>query len=110
MVRKKNRPSPSVMKRARDDGPCGWAPGQLETEIQHNGWLHCAADPDLVFGSAELLEARLHLAVARDDVLHLSFLLGIGHRRFELLQFARDDTDWAGAVHHFGNRAAAGHL
>jgi len=27
-------------------------PGQLETEIQHNGWLHCAADPDLVFGSA----------------------------------------------------------
>src|SRR5882724_2240586 len=33
-------------------GYAGWAPGQLETEIQHNGWLHCAADPDLVFGSA----------------------------------------------------------
>src|SRR6478736_1803501 len=32
-------------------GYAGWAPGQLETEIQHNGWLHCAADPDLVFGA-----------------------------------------------------------
>ena len=32
-------------------GYAGWAPGQLENEIQHNGWLHCAADPDLVFGS-----------------------------------------------------------
>ena len=33
-------------------GYAGWAPGQLETEIQDNGWLHCPADPDLVFGSA----------------------------------------------------------
>ena len=31
-------------------GYAGWAPGQLETEIQHNGWLHCAADEDLIFG------------------------------------------------------------
>src|SRR6202521_1160018 len=45
---------------ARGDGPvsailalgyAGWAPGQLETEIQGNGWLHCSADPDLVFGA-----------------------------------------------------------
>ena len=44
---------------ARGDGPAsallalgyaGWAPGQLESEIQENGWLHCAADPDLIFG------------------------------------------------------------
>ena len=43
----------------RGDGPrsavlalgyAGWAPGQLETEIQENGWLHCAADPELIFG------------------------------------------------------------
>jgi putative transcriptional regulator len=31
-------------------GYAGWGPGQLETELQHNGWLHCPADPDLVFG------------------------------------------------------------
>jgi putative transcriptional regulator len=32
-------------------GYAGWAPGQLETEIQDNGWLHCSADADLIFGS-----------------------------------------------------------
>lgn len=31
-------------------GYAGWAPGQLEQEIQQNGWLHCAADSDLIFG------------------------------------------------------------
>jgi putative transcriptional regulator len=44
---------------AKGDGPGSavlalgyacWAPGQLENEIQHNGWLHCAADADLIFG------------------------------------------------------------
>jgi putative transcriptional regulator len=44
---------------ARGDGPdsailalgyAGWAPGQLENEIQGNGWLHCSADSELIFG------------------------------------------------------------
>lgn len=30
-------------------GYAGWAPGQLENEIQSNGWLHCPADAELVF-------------------------------------------------------------
>lgn len=30
-------------------GYAGWSPGQLESEIQANGWLHCTADMDLVF-------------------------------------------------------------
>jgi putative transcriptional regulator len=31
-------------------GYAGWGAGQLENEIQGNGWLHCAADSDLIFG------------------------------------------------------------
>ncbi len=31
-------------------GYAGWAPGQLESEITHNGWLTCAADEELLFG------------------------------------------------------------
>ena len=30
-------------------GYAGWGPGQLETEIQQNGWLHVSADSELVF-------------------------------------------------------------
>ncbi|MEQ8806091.1 MAG: YqgE/AlgH family protein [Rhodospirillales bacterium] len=31
-------------------GYAGWGPGQLDSEIKANGWLHVAADPTLVFG------------------------------------------------------------
>lgn len=30
-------------------GYSGWGPGQLESEIQHNGWLIADSTPDLVF-------------------------------------------------------------
>ena len=33
-------------------GYAGWSPGQLESEIQANGWLNCPADPTLIFGAA----------------------------------------------------------
>ena len=32
-------------------GYAGWAPGQLEHELQSNGWLNCAVDLDLVFNN-----------------------------------------------------------
>ena len=30
-------------------GYAGWSPGQLDSEILENGWLHCPAAPDLIF-------------------------------------------------------------
>lgn len=45
---------------ARGEGPrkavlalgyAGWGAGQLESEIQDNGWLHCPADRELLFDS-----------------------------------------------------------
>ena len=30
-------------------GYAGWSPGQLESEIQGNGWLNCEADAGLIF-------------------------------------------------------------
>ena len=44
-------------------GYAGWAPGQLEQEIQENGWLHCAADPELIFGSDT--EGKYNKALAK---------------------------------------------
>ena len=32
-------------------GYAGWGPGQLESELLQNGWLHCEADETLLFGS-----------------------------------------------------------
>ena len=56
---------------ARGEGPnrallalgyAGWGPGQLEGEIQQNGWLTAPADPELIFGlnDSEKWGAALH--------------------------------------------------
>ena len=44
-------------------GYAGWSPGQLEDEIMRNGWLHCAADENLLFGSQ--IEAKYQHALEK---------------------------------------------
>ncbi|GLK56919.1 putative transcriptional regulator [Methylopila capsulata] len=44
-------------------GYAGWAPGQLETEIQANGWLNVPADRGLVFDGA--VETKYERALAK---------------------------------------------
>lgn len=44
-------------------GYAGWGPGQLETELAANGWLHVPADPELVFGGD--LDHKWMLALGR---------------------------------------------
>ena len=44
-------------------GYAGWAPGQLDDEIQNNGWLHVVADHDLVFGEED--DTKWDRAVAK---------------------------------------------
>ncbi len=54
-------------------GYAGWAPGQLESEIRANGWLHCPADNKLLFEAA--LEDRWESALAKLGI-DLSLLSG----------------------------------
>lgn len=44
-------------------GYAGWAPGQLETEIQENGWLNCDADSELIFGTN--IERKYEMALKK---------------------------------------------
>lgn len=44
-------------------GYAGWSPGQLEVELQANGWLLCAPDRDLLFGTDN--ETKWNKALAK---------------------------------------------
>lgn len=44
-------------------GYAGWGAGQLESEIQSNGWLHCAADSSLLFDDG--IETKYNRALAK---------------------------------------------
>lgn len=58
-------------------GYAGWSAGQLETEIQANGWLHCPADLELVFSPD--IDQTYERALSKLGV-DLSFLSGAaGH-------------------------------
>jgi putative transcriptional regulator len=71
---------------ARGDGPAsailalgyaGWSPGQLESEMQSNGWLHCSADPELIFGAD--IEAKYNLAMKKIGIRPGMLSSDIGH-------------------------------
>ena len=58
-------------------GYAGWAPGQLESEIARNGWLHCAADQSLLFDVP--LDRRYELALAKLGIASTNFSPEPGH-------------------------------
>jgi len=53
-------------------GYAGWGPGQLESEIQANGWLTCDASPDLVFKQADATKWSAALDVLGISPMFLS--------------------------------------
>lgn len=57
-------------------GYAGWAPGQLESEIQSNGWLTTDADPEIIFGAADGERYRRALATLGVDLAALSPVSG----------------------------------
>lgn len=57
-------------------GYAGWSPGQLDAEIQANGWLTADADPELLYGAD--LDGKWDRALAKLglDVAKLSGIAG----------------------------------
>ncbi len=58
-------------------GYAGWAPGQLESEIQANGWLTVPADSDIIFDSDP--ESKWSKALAKIGVSPTSLVGDVGH-------------------------------
>jgi putative transcriptional regulator len=58
-------------------GYAGWAPGQLESEIQANGWLHCPADTDLIFDRA--VETKYERALGKIGIDPSMLASAAGH-------------------------------
>ena len=58
-------------------GYAGWSPGQLESEIQANGWLNCPADPDLIF--APDIESKYNRALAKIGIDPSHLVSDAGH-------------------------------
>lgn len=58
-------------------GYSGWGPGQLDSEIMSNGWLHVAADNELVFG--DNLEGKWEQAMGKIGVDPRMLSDDVGH-------------------------------
>ena len=58
-------------------GYAGWGPGQLDAEIQANGWLNVDADPSLLFGDD--LDSKWERAISKLGVDITSLSGAAGH-------------------------------
>ena len=58
-------------------GYAGWSPGQLETEMQSNGWLHCPADQAIVFDQA--LDTKYNRALRKIGIEPAMLSAEAGH-------------------------------
>jgi len=58
-------------------GYAGWGPGQLDAEIQANGWLHVSADEGIVFDDD--LKDKWHRALAKLGIDPLALSADAGH-------------------------------
>jgi putative transcriptional regulator len=59
-------------------GYAGWARGQLEAEIQSNGWLHCPAEDKLIFDADLATKYERAMALLGIDPAMLSDEAGHG--------------------------------
>ena len=71
---------------ARGEGPAeavlalgyaGWSAGQLESEIQANGWLNCPADAELIFKASA--DTRYELAMRKIGIDPAMLSMEAGH-------------------------------
>ena len=69
----KNSPSEALFAL----GYCGWSPGQLEQEIQGNGWLTVPFSRELLF--ALPIEARYDAALGRLGITRATLSAAAGH-------------------------------
>lgn len=58
-------------------GYAGWSAGQLESEIQANGWLHCPADLELIFDPD--IEGKYTRALAKIGIDPSHLVSDAGH-------------------------------
>ncbi len=58
-------------------GYAGWGPGQLDAEIQANGWLHVAADDALIFDDG--IDDKWRRAIGKLGVDPLALSTDAGH-------------------------------
>jgi putative transcriptional regulator len=58
-------------------GYAGWSAGQLESEIKANGWLHCPADPGLLFD--ETIDTKYQRALSKLGVDIGALSVAAGH-------------------------------